>query len=360
MVARRSARKQFFSAGTDWRWVDGDSEEDGLDAATGTQVTLKRISGGTQRSLGAVRAGRHHADRDSLTMTLSARVDQLAQLRRPQSRDERTRAACRPPTTHPTLPDRDDTVVSPRVAARYHLNDRSSACGATSAAGFRAPTLNELYRQFRVGTVLTLANNQLGPERLVGGELGVDYMPRPQHHVALDLVRQPRQGSGLERDDHAPSAPTSRSSGRTSARRASAGCRPTPSTGSAPRWRFSGGYLYDQAKVREFAANPALVGKFLPQVPEHRGSVQVVYSNPRFVDLAFMLQALGSQFDDDLNVRTVPGITEPGLPGYGARVVHRLARRRAATSKRSSACRTSSTRNTSSARCPRPSDPHGW
>ena len=93
-------------------------------------------------------------------------------------------------------------------------------------------------------------------------------------------------------------------------------------------WRFAGGYLYEQARVREFAANPALVGKFLPQVPEHRGSVQVVYSNPRFLDVAFMVQALGTQFDDDLNVRTVPGISEPGLPGYAARVVHRLARRR--------------------------------
>ena len=29
-----------------------------------------------------------------------------------------------------------------------------------------------------------------------------------------------------------------------------------------------------------------------------------------------MVQALGMQFDDDLNVRTVPGLSEPGLPGY--------------------------------------------
>src|SRR5256885_14517710 len=43
--------------------------------------------------------------------------------------------------------------------------------------GFRAPTLNELCRQFRVGSVLTLANNQLGPERLVGGEAGINLSP---------------------------------------------------------------------------------------------------------------------------------------------------------------------------------------
>ena len=68
--------------------------------------------------------------------------------------------------------------------------------------------------------------------------------------------------------------------------------------------------------MREFAANPALVGNFLAQVPAHRGSVMVVYSNPRFLDVSFMVQALGMQFDDDLNVRTVPGLSEPGLPGY--------------------------------------------
>jgi outer membrane receptor protein involved in Fe transport len=75
-------------------------------------------------------------------------------------------------------------------------------------------------------------------------------------------------------------------------------------------------YLYDQAKVREFDANPVLVGKYLAQVPKHRGSVQVVYTHPKLADLAFAIQSLGLQFDDDLNVRTVPGLSEPGLPGY--------------------------------------------
>ena len=42
--------RHVFAAGADWRWVDGDSEEDGLDATTGTQVVLKRVSGGTQRA----------------------------------------------------------------------------------------------------------------------------------------------------------------------------------------------------------------------------------------------------------------------------------------------------------------------
>jgi outer membrane receptor protein involved in Fe transport len=37
---------------------------------------------------------------------------------------------------------------------------------------FRSPTLNEFYRSFRVGNVLTLANENLLAERLTGGEAG--------------------------------------------------------------------------------------------------------------------------------------------------------------------------------------------
>ena len=68
--------------------------------------------------------------------------------------------------------------------------------------------------------------------------------------------------------------------------------------------------------MREFAANPVLVGKVAAAGPEHRGSMQVVYTQsaagrPRLLD-----SGIGMQFDDDLNVRTVPGLSEPGLPGY--------------------------------------------
>ena len=48
----------------------------------------------------------------------------------------------------------------------------------------------------------------------------------------------------------------------------------------------------------------------------NRGSIDVAYSNPRIADVLFEIQALGSQFDDDQNVRVVPGYTDPGLPKY--------------------------------------------
>jgi outer membrane receptor protein involved in Fe transport len=81
-------------------------------------------------------------------------------------------------------------------------------------------------------------------------------------------------------------------------------------------YRIAGGYLYGRARVTEFQANPVLVGKFLAQVPRHRGTFQFAYVNPRYITLSLGVHAVGRQFDDDQNVRTVPGEGEPGLPGY--------------------------------------------
>ncbi len=66
-----------------------------------------------------------------------------------------------------------ETFVSPNGGITVGLgNFRLRATGYRS---FRAPTLNELYRNFRVGNVLTLANADLVPEGLVGVETGVDW-----------------------------------------------------------------------------------------------------------------------------------------------------------------------------------------
>ncbi|MBW7946159.1 MAG: TonB-dependent receptor [Sphingomonadaceae bacterium] len=51
--------------------------------------------------------------------------------------------------------------------------------------GFRVPTLNELYRPFRVGADATAANAALKPERLRGIEAGLDYRPLSTAHVSV-------------------------------------------------------------------------------------------------------------------------------------------------------------------------------
>jgi outer membrane receptor protein involved in Fe transport len=300
--SRAFGANNYLTAGADWRRVDGDSNEDGLDATTGTQVTLRRISGGTQQFLGAF-VQDLMTPLPKLQVTLSARVDHW---RNYDAHNLETTAATGLPTANNRLlPDRADTVPSPRVAALYHLTDRVTAWGDLSW-GFRAPTLNELYRQFRVGTVLTLANDQLGPERLRGGEAGINLAPA--RHVTWRTTWFDNRF-----DDPVSNLTVSVAGAQITRQRQNLGRTHIQGVQSDVEyragswWRLAAGYLYDRAEVTAFPTDPTLVGNVLPQVPRHRGSLQASYSNPRYATVAIQAQLVARQFDDDQNKLPLPG-----------------------------------------------------
>ena len=56
--------------------------------------------------------------------------------------------------------------------------------------GWRMPTLNELFRPFRVGSDATAANPNLDPERLAGIEAGVEYAAGPWRASATGFVNR--------------------------------------------------------------------------------------------------------------------------------------------------------------------------
>lgn len=314
------AGRHYVTAGGDWRWVDGESQENGLDATRGQTVTLKRAAGGTQRSVGAF-VQDVLTPLPKLVVTLSVRVDQW---RNYNAHNLESSFPSGTPTANnrATLPERSDTVASPRAAALYHVNDRVSVWGDVTS-GFRAPTLNELYRAFSVGAVRTTANPNLGPERLVGGEFGVNVavtrdvtaratwfgnrISDPVGNITIATNLQQRQNLGRTRVN---------------------GLQTDVEYRLRALLKFSAGYVYNRATVTEFAANPAIIGKYLPQVPAHRGSFHFTYTNPKVIGVSFGVQFIGRQFDDDVNARAVPAAAlsaagydtsaiEPGLPGYG-------------------------------------------
>ena len=303
--------RQLYTAGADWRHVDGASNETAYDTVAGlTPVTL-RESGGTQLSSGAFVQGQFWPVTKA-TVTLSGRVDHW---RNYNARNLETSVSTGIPTSNnrDTLPDKDDTVFSPRAAIRVHLSDKVSTWGSLGW-GFRAPTLNELYRQFRVGPLLTLANDRLGPERLIGGELGINV--EPMSNLSLrgtwydNRVKNPV--SNVTRTD-LTNTQQRQNLGRTRVW----GLQTDVDYRIRREWRLGAGYIFNQAKVTEFDATPELVGKYLPQVPKHRGSVSVSYTNPRYATISMSAMFFGRQFDDDRNERTKPGESEPGLPAYG-------------------------------------------
>jgi vitamin B12 transporter len=66
----------------------------------------------------------------------------------------------------------EGTVPTARAGLRHPLGEDMFVRSA-AYAGFRPPSLSELYRAFRQGNNFTLANSALKPERLSGVEIGV-------------------------------------------------------------------------------------------------------------------------------------------------------------------------------------------
>ena len=322
--------KQAITAGGDWRWVDGDSREDAYVASVpasfngvtqAATLSVQRVSGGSQQSQGAfVQDVITPVDR--LVLTLSARVDHW---RNYDGHNIETTVATGLPTANnkPTIPARTDTVVSPRVAALFHVSERVTAWGAFNT-GFRAPTLTELYRQFSVGAVTTRPNDQLGPEKLKGGEIGVNIAPARNLTARVTWF-----------DNRVENPVTNVTLSATSAQKQNLGRTKIQGVQSdveyiiGKDWRVAAGYLYNQAKVTDGGvANAALVGKYLAQVPVHRGSMQVAYNNRKIVNVSLSVQFAGLQYNDDQNVQFIPAATlsaagystdqTPGLPGYSS------------------------------------------
>jgi iron complex outermembrane receptor protein len=77
-------------------------------------------------------------------------------------------------TSGGAIPDSHQGSFNPSLAARFEATNRLSFRGAAYKA-FRAPGLNNLYRSFSTPTFITIANANLAPETLKGGELGVDF-----------------------------------------------------------------------------------------------------------------------------------------------------------------------------------------
>ena len=295
--SRALGHSHLFTAGLDSKWVRGDSEEDALDPVRGQQVTLHRVSGGRQRNTGLFVQDLVQPT-SRMVVTLGARVDRWSNY------DGHNLESCAPnvscvPNNIPSLPDLDETAFSPRVAVLYRLHPRLSAWASGSGA-FRAPTLNELYRQFRVGTVLTLANSGLVAERLRGFETGATFMAGGGLQLRTtwfdDGIRDPVSNVTIATAG-ANVTQQRQNLGRTRVR----GLEADADWRRGARWRVGVAYTHMDATVTENPAVPGIVGNTLPQVPAHRASFHASFADPRVATVAAQILATGSQFDDDRN-----------------------------------------------------------
>ncbi len=313
---RATGRAHVVSVGGDFRHITGDSDELTYALATGRTPLIHRVAGGTQKFTGVFAQDLMELT-TKLQLTLGARLDSWRNYA--AHNRETTLATGLPTTAHKDpLPDKSDKAVSPRIALLYRANDRVSVWGSASR-GFRAPTLKELYSPFRVGAILTLANETLGPERLTGGEAGISVAATDRVTVRGTWFNN-RVNNPIANVTIALNTRQLKNLGSTNI----SGFQTDVAYRVDAHVSVSGAYVYDLAKVHKSVPDSSgndLTGKYLAEVPKHRASFQVNFIHPKYVNLSLDTEFVGMQFDDDLNVATIlPGIagkTEIGLPGYG-------------------------------------------
>ncbi len=293
----KAIARQTLVAGFDASQVMGWSNESIFNSGTHLRDT---IAGGRQRADGVY-------GQDILRIppkwmvTLGGRFDHWRNFDA-----ESVRMPVTPPGATTTAPftERSENAFSPRVSLLHPVTG-SLSLTLSAYRGFRAPTLNELYRAFRVGNVQTQANQNLQAERLTGAEVGANLFAfdrklnlrgnffwndivNPIANVTLNATSNPiqRQRQNL---------------GRTRSR----GVELDAVAHLTRTIEISGGYQFADATVLSFPAdpanNPSLVGNQVPQIPRNQFTVQARYWSPSRLMLSVQGRLVGDQFDDDLN-----------------------------------------------------------
>jgi outer membrane receptor protein involved in Fe transport len=178
---------------------------------------------------------------------------------------------------------------------------------ASGYRAFRAPTLNELYRPFQVGTVLTAANARLRAERLWGAEAGLEAESSRGRTARVtgfwNTLHEPITNVTLAEPLPDGSSRQRKNLGRARVR----GVEATLDWRLSRRWTALLAYTFVDPIVTAAPGQPELVGKQLAQDPRHRGSALVTFDNPSLVTATVQLRVTGPQYEDDLNERGMGG-----------------------------------------------------
>lgn len=160
---RGATQDHEWELGADMRFASGETREYFSYNAPLGDFTRDRRAGGDTVVAGTYAEGT--LKRGDLLFTGGVRVDYWSSEN--AIRLERTRATGAV-LVNATAPDRDGWLPTARGGIRRNFG--ANYVRTAAYAGFRAPTLNELHRPFRVGNDITEANPELEPEKLYGVE----------------------------------------------------------------------------------------------------------------------------------------------------------------------------------------------
>jgi outer membrane receptor protein involved in Fe transport len=291
------------SAGLDARQVRGETRE--RFTFSNGAFTRLRVAGGTQ-NIGGIFALHEQPLASNLRATLGARLDRW------QESDGHRRES----DLASGIASRDDhyasrsgTEFSPSAGLVWQPAQIWRVHAAAQQA-FRRPTLNELYRPFRVGANVTEANAALSTERVTSGELGTELAVRKISFGFTGFWNELRDAVGnvtLARGPGTFPLFGTLAPGAVGRQRLNLERTRVRGLELSATWRaneplsFNAEALFNDATVQRAPIAPALVGKQLAQVPRHSATLGATWRARGRMVFTPRVRWIGRQFEDDEN-----------------------------------------------------------
>jgi outer membrane receptor protein involved in Fe transport len=292
--------------GADTRYVTGETDE--LYQYVAGIPSNHRKAGGRELTVGGF-AEASAEPLSGVTLTAGGRIDRWRII---DGFLHQASFATGPLASSRQYPDRSGWRPTARGGVAWKPGGGAITLRGAAYLGWRLPTLNELYRPFRVGQDSTVANAALEPERLRGVDAGVDYDPLPTLHLAATVFTNRLEdaiGNVTFTDPAAIAsfcpglAATGHCIQRQNLDAVSSKGVELDARLALGAWRLSASYAYTDAHVR---SDTAIDGRRPAQTAKHAASTTLGW-RPRFADLSATLRYIGPQFEDDQNSETLKG-----------------------------------------------------
>lgn len=291
--------------GGEWRRTSGETRE--FFTYVAGAPTRFRTAGGQTDSYGGF-AELSYQPSDSITLSAGGRLDRWSiteGFRREVNIGGTVRSDDR-------FADRSGTEWTGRAGLGWEFADGFSLRGAAYRA-WRLPTLNELYRPFRVGADATAANENLRPERVEGVDAGLAY-DNGSLNLGVTIFRNRLNGAianvTLGQGPGNFAGVGFVAAGGTYRQRqnldaiVSKGVEVDAGIDLTDTVSLTAGYAFVDAEVRGSGVSAPLNGLRPAQVPRHFGNATFAYER-QSISASATLRYIGAQFEDDANIRTL-------------------------------------------------------
>ncbi|NRD88541.1 TonB-dependent receptor [Sphingopyxis sp. BSNA05] len=297
--------------GGDWRRTEGTTNENFFFLDDDTPQRSRRAGGSTATYGGFVEASLQASD--TLVLTGGGRVDFWSIDDGFRKEIELINPFPGSVRTDEMFANRSDTEFTGRGGFAYDLSGPLTFRGA-AYLGWRLPTLNELFRPFRVGSDATAANELLEPERVKGAELGLDWesgiatfgitafynqLDNAVANVTLASGPGVFPGVGFVASDGTYSQRQNLDAIKSKGIEIDAAFNLGELVDGLT---LRAAYAYVDAEVDGSGDAPAVDGFRPAQVPRHNASGSLVWEKEDGTGASLSARYAGQQFEDDVNI----------------------------------------------------------